>query len=421
MADTEFLDLSERETRGGPSPDDAPKRRAPQEPRRPRRAKKADRAEQHDGPAAAEDPDRAEREALEQAEAEAAQEAFTPTPAGWAARIAVPAFIVALIFALPAVVPFEFQADLISLAAIFACVGLSMNVLVGYLGQLSLGHQAFYGIGAFASALLTTDPRFGFPFVVGILAAALTGALSALLLGYVALRVKGLYLAIVTLAYGLLAEVSIFQIGILSQGIPADKPAGFASPRAYAYLCLLVLVMFFLFDWRLMKSKAGRAILAIRDDERVAASFGINVTNYKLLAFIISGTMAGIAGALFGHMLGFVSAENEFDLFLALTFVLMTVVGGLGNRVGVIVGATIFATLDELLDLLHTAVPFIPEPNPIYVPVIGAALLIVTLIKFPGGIGQQLQPIQGWVRGGRFDLHSIHDKGSTGGGMVGRP
>jgi branched-chain amino acid transport system permease protein len=411
MADTEFLDLSEQQESGTST--------EPPKKRRFGRGKQKDEGhvDHH-----AETPDVEESLALREAE-EAAKEAesFRPSPAGWAARIAVPAVVVAIIYALPAVVPFDFQADLISLAAIFGCVALSMNVLVGYLGQLSLGHQAFYGIGAFASAMITTDPRFGFPFAVGIAVAALTGALSALLIGYVALRVKGLYLAIVTLAYGLLAEVSIFQVGILSQGIPADKPVGFESPRMFAYLCLAAVTVFFIFDWRLLKSKAGRAILAIRDDERVAASFGINVTNYKLLAFIISGTMAGIAGGLFGHMLGFVSAENEFDLFLALTFVLMTVVGGLGNRVGVLIGATIFATLHELLELLHTALPFIPEPNPIWVPVIGAGLLIVTLIQFPGGIGQQLQPIQGWVRGGKFDIHSIHDKGSTGGGMVGRP
>jgi branched-chain amino acid transport system permease protein len=160
-----------------------------------------------------------------------------------------------------------------------------------------------------------------------------------------------------------------------------------------------------------MKSKAGRAILAIRDDERVAASFGINVTSYKLLAFMISGTMAGIAGALFGHLIGFGRLENEFDLFLALTFVLMTVVGGLGNRVGVT------HRRDDLRRPRRAGRargaaqrrPFLPEPNPIYVPVIGAALLMVTLIQFPGGIGQQLAPIQGWVRGGRFDIHAIKE------------
>jgi branched-chain amino acid transport system permease protein len=347
------------------------------------------------------------------------QDRFRPSALGWGMRIGFCAVIIGGIFALPVIVPFDFQADFISLAAIFGIVGLSMNVLVGYLGQLSLGHQAFYGVGAFASAIVAT--RMGLPFPLGLAAAAATGAISALLLGYVALRIRGLYLALVTLAYGLLAEVSIFQIGFLSQGIPADRPVGFESSRVYAYLCLGVLALVFLFDWRLLKSKAGRAILAIRDDERVAASFGINVTRYKLLAFGISGTMAGIAGALFGSMLGTVVAENEFNLFLALTFVLMTVVGGLGNRVGVLIGATIFALLDELLELLHQAIPLIPQPSPVDVPIIGAFLLIFTLIQFPGGIGQQISPIRNWVHGNRFDIHAMKEKTASGGGMVGRP
>lgn len=346
-------------------------------------------------------------------------EEFHPSAAGWAARVTVPALIVGLIFALPQILPFEYQADIVSLAAIYGCVALSMNVLVGYLGQLSLGHQAFFGVGAFASAVVAT--RWGYPFGLGLLAGAASGALTSLMLGAVALRIRGLYLAIVTLAYGLLAEVSLFQFGFLAQGVPADRPAIIDDPRRYAYLTLGTLVVLFLLDIRLVKSKAGRAIQAIRDDERVAQSFGINITRYKLLAFIISGTYAGLAGALFGHMLGYVSSENEFNLVLALTFVLMTVVGGLGNRVGVIMGAVVFATLDEILELLHAWVPFFPAVNPVVVPVIGAALLVITLIQFPGGIGQQIQPIQQWVRGGRFDIHAMHSYHGPGGGIVGRP
>lgn len=350
-----------------------------------------------------------------------AGEEFRPSPAGWAARLALPAALIAFVYTLPVLVPYDFQADLISLAAIFACVALSMNVLIGYLGQLSLGHQAFYGIGAFASALVVSHPALGLPFPVGLAAGLATGALSALLLGYVSLRVRGLYLAIVTLAYGLLAEVSIFQIGILSAGVPADRPAGFESGRAYAYICLVVLTVLYLFDWRLVASKAGRAMQAIRDDETVAQSFGINVTSYKLLGFIISGSMAGLAGALFAHANQFVTAAQEFDLRLALTFVLMTVVGGVGNRVGVIIGAVFFTVLADILDALRVVLPFLPESDPVFVPVIGAALLVVILISFPGGIGQLLAPLQDWVRGGRFDLHAFTRHTPPGGGGVGRP
>lgn len=349
----------------------------------------------------------------------AGEDNFRPSTGGWVARVTVPAVVVAVIFSLPMTLPYDYQADIVSLAAIYGCVGLSMNVLVGYLGQLSLGHQAFFGVGAFASAIIAT--RWGLPLPLGLLAGAASGALTSVLLGYVALRVRGLYLAIVTLAYGLLAEVSLFQFGFLAQGVPADRPTYLADGRVYAYVVLGCLALLFLLDIRFVKSKAGRAVMAIRDDERVAQSFGINVTRYKLLAFMVSGTYAGLAGALFGHMLGYVSSENEFNLVLALTFVLMTVVGGLGNRVGVLVGATIFATLDEILELLHAWIPFFPAVNPVVVPVIGAALLVVTLIQFPGGIGQQLQPIQRWVRGGRFDIHAMHEYQGSGGGIVGRP
>lgn len=362
----------------------------------------------------------------------AAPEEFNPSPAGWAARIAFTGVLLALVLALPVLVPFDFQAQLVALAAIYACVALSMNVLTGYLGQLSLGHQAFFGVGAFVSANFVTT--LGLPFPVAVVVAGATGAIAAVILGGVALRVRGLYLAIVTLAYGLLAENSIFLIRPLTgggAGVPADKPAGFAGDRAYAYLCLAVLALLFAFDWRLLKSKAGRAIQAIRDDERVAASFGINITGYKLLAFIISGTYAGLAGALFGHWLGNV-VSAPFNLQLALLFVLMTVIGGLGNRVGVIIGGAIFAVLDPLLNIVYGWIGnafgafgwniATGEVNPLLVPVIGAALLVVTLVQFPGGIGQQIAPIQNWVRGGRFDLHLMKEStGALGGGMVGRP
>ena len=355
---------------------------------------------------------------------------FRPSVGGWVARLIVAGALVAFVYALPAIVPFEFQADLVSTAAIFAIVGLSMNVLVGYLGQLSLGHQAFYGIGAFASGIVTTN--LNLPFAAGLAVAALTGAVTSLVLGSIALRVSGLYLAIVTLAYGILAQESIFKYGTLSAGVPADRPALLGSPVRYAYLCLLALTIIYLLDVAMLKSKAGRAMQAIRDDEKVAASFGINITVFKLLAFIVSGVVAGFAGGLFAHQLGQVDAAS-FDLRLGLTFVLMTVVGGLGNRTGVVMGSVLFAVLEPLLEFLwHNLLnpgllllPFInslPESvNPVLVPVIGAGLLVITLIQFPGGIGQQISPIQNWIRGGRFDIHSMHAKQGAGGGMVGRP
>ena len=357
---------------------------------------------------------------------------FRPSAGGWAARFAVAAAVVVFIFLLPLIVGDEAEANLIISAAIFACVALSMNMLTGYLGQLSLGHQAFFGIGAFVAATMVTVNEL--PFVAGIVIGGLSGAFASIVLGGVALRVRGLYLAIVTLAYGLLAENSLFLIRSLTgggAGLTATRPELFATNREYAYLCLIVLAVLFLFDWRLMKSKAGRAILAIRDDEKVAASFGINVTGYKLLAFVLSGTYAGLAGALFAFQIQNVNAA-PFNLALALTFVLMAVVGGLGNRVGVIIGGAFFAVIDTVLEKVHEYLIIKPLGwvgvelghgiDPTFAPVIGAALLVLTLIGHPGGIGQQIAPIQNWIRGGKFSLHSgKDDSAGKAGAAVGRP
>jgi branched-chain amino acid transport system permease protein len=358
---------------------------------------------------------------------------WQPSPGGRLSRILVGIALLIGVFVVPAVLEFPFQQDYVALAAIYACVALSVNVLTGYLGQLSLGHQAFFGIGAFVSANVVTELKL--PFVVGLVAAGLTGALSCLILGAVALRVRGLYLAIVTLAYGLLAESSLFLIRPLTgggAGVEAPRPELFADSRNYAWLCLGVLALLYLFDIRLLKSKAGRAILAIRDDERVAASFGINVTGYKLLAFVICGTYAGLAGALFAHWLTQV-VSVPFSLQLALTFVLMTVVGGLGSRIGVVIGGAFFALIDPLLEFFYVSVigriagifgaELGETVDPLLAPIIGALLLLITLIQYPGGIGQQVAPYRNWLVGGRFDFHAMKDSSAfkAGSGGVGRP
>ena len=352
------------------------------------------------------------------------QENFRPSAAGWAARFGVAGALIVAIYLLPILVTDEAAANLIVTAAIYACVALSMNMLTGYLGQLSLGHQAFVGIGAFVGASIVTNGKL--PFLVGLIAGGLSGAIAAVILGAVALRIRGLYLAIVTLAYGLLAENSLFLIRGLTgggAGVTADRPVGFTTNAKYAYICLIVLSLLFVFDWRVMKSKAGRAILAIRDDEKVAASFGINVTGFKLLAFVLSGIYAGLAGTLFGFQMQNVNAA-PFNLPLALLFVLMTVVGGLGNRVGVVIGGAFFAVIDTVLELVHKLIIKIAGwvnielghgLDPTLAPVIGAALLVLTLIGHPGGIGQQIAPIQNWVRGGRFSLHAGKEHAKEGG------
>lgn len=287
---------------------------------------------------------------------------WRPSPQGAAARIAVFLLLVVGAFAAPLLVP-DVQVDLVTNAFVFGIIALSMNVLIGYVGTVSLGHQAFVGVGAFTAGFVLTDMALPWPVAVG--AAIVLGAAQAALIGVVALRVQGFFFAIVTLAYGLFAKDVLFNISAITGGGAGQEAARPSFVEAapeytgpitgdvrYAWLVLVLLIVVWLFDWRLTSSRGGRAIQALRDDPRVAASWGINVNGYTLLAFTISGGIAGLAGALSASLFGFVSAES-FTLTTALIYVLMTTVGGVGSRPGVVIGGFVFAGLAPILTAMH--------------------------------------------------------------------
>jgi branched-chain amino acid transport system permease protein len=355
---------------------------------------------------------------------------FSPTRTGLWARVLASTAILAAILALP-VLSGDVQDHRIAKAAIYAIIGLSVNVITGHAGQISLGHQAFVGIGAFMSAFVISKLGGFFPsaknlvlpptvistsdFLFGVAAAGLIGAAMALVLGLAALRIRGLYLALITLAFGLMAENSIFNWRSFTgggAGLPAPRPVIFSSDHRYAYLCLAFVGLFLLIDWRLVKSRAGRAIVALRNDEVVASTLGVNVTRFKLLAFATGGLMAGMAGALFAHWNGAVQAL-DFVLQTALVWILMAVVGGLGSRAGVVIGSAFFALFDLVLgDLVGEFTLSIPLVGDVLVetvtPFLGALLLILTITLYPGGIGQQLLPLRRWLAGGLL-VEGRHD------------
>jgi len=351
---------------------------------------------------------------------------FRPGRRGWAARLLLWALLAWFVLAFPVNVlsPFELGvADVgaATEAVIFGIVALSLNILLGYAGQISLGHQAFVGIGAFTSAYVVVDLELSFWFALAI--ASGLGALQAALLGAVSLRLTGLYFALVTLAYGAFAQETLFGITALTGGEggkPAPRPHGFESEFRYYYLCLAFLAVVLFLDWRLTRSKAGRALAALRENPRVASSYGINVNAYILLAFAASGLVAGLAGALLAHH-DEVIVGGKFDFRLALLFVLMTVVGGLRSRSGVVIGAAFFALLhsEKLLEMIDTPLEALFDwnlthfiegtiglPAEFVALVVGPILLLLTITLYPGGIGQQIAPIREWMLGRRFDLHA---------------
>lgn len=346
---------------------------------------------------------------------------WTPDARGWAARVGVMAGLFLLIVWATVAVP-DYWADRIALATIYAIIGLSLNVVLGYTGQVSLGHHAFVGLAAFTSAYYVTEQAGCSPdvgceqsslgaFSIGVALAVLSGIVSAGLLGMVALRIKGLYLALITLTYGFVALNSIFEISFLTRGgagMPAARPSSFSSDQGYAFLCMGLLVLVIFIDWRFLASKVGRAVLAVKESEAVAATYAVNVTAYKVFAFMMSGAFAGLAGALFAHRRGIVVAV-DFTFSIALLWVLMVVVGGLGKRAGVVIGSAFFALFPFLITLIGPLDSFIHDtlqrdPEELTL-IIGPLLALITIIQFPGGIAEQLSPITRWLSGQRFTLH----------------
>jgi branched-chain amino acid transport system permease protein len=326
--------------------------------------------------------------------ARARPEPWQPSRAGAIARIAAIGAAIGAALAVPLLVS-PVTLNVVATAVVYAIVALSLNVLIGYTGQVSLGHSAFLGVGAFSAGYALTE--LALPWLFAALVAVLVGGVQALLLGGVALRVKGLYLALVTLAYGLFASRVLFGIEPLTgggAGQMADRPAFATGDLAYVYLCFAGLALVWVLDWRMTASKAGRAVRALRDSEKVAASWGINVTGYKLLAFVFSGAVAGLAGALFASVEQIVSPIT-FDFRLSLLFLIIVVVGGIGSRIGVVLGTVLIYPMANVLDFAAERLSWFPVDGTA-AQVISAALLLVVLIRYPGGIAQLLDPVIRW-------------------------
>lgn len=261
-----------------------------------------------------------------------------------------------------------------------AIVGLSMNVLVGYAGQISLAHAVLFGTGGYAIGHLTSS--LGLPWLVAIPLSGLITAVVALLIGFPALRVRGLNLAILTLGFQFVMQRTVFHtesIGGGAAGVKVARPRlfglGTQATTDFLWVIIAGLVLIWMIDRGLTRSRAGRAFFAIRQDEQVAASVGIPVARYKLLAFAISGFYAGIAGGLFGTLVETVVAE-PFDYPFSFEFLVFAVLGGLGSRPGTAIGAA--------FPVLYRSLLTIPSG-----PALGGLLLVVTLLRYPGGIAAQ--------------------------------
>jgi branched-chain amino acid transport system permease protein len=240
------------------------------------------------------------------------------------------------------------------MAAIFGVLALSLNLLLGYTGQLSLGHAGFFGIGAYTSALLTL--KLDWPFWPALAAAMSLTAAAGWLIGRLSLKLRGAYFVLVTISFaGVVSLVSVNWIELTNgplglPGVPAPELLGWSlrTKTAYYYLVLTALALSYLVCARLVRSRIGRAMVALRENEPLAESIGVEVTHYLVLAAVVSAAMAGLGGSLYAHYTRFVSPE-VFLFTYTVTMVVMVVAGGKGTLAGPIVGAVLFTTLPETL------------------------------------------------------------------------
>ena len=246
----------------------------------------------------------------------------------------------------------------LALALIYGLMGLSVVMVTGFVGQLSLMPATFVGVGAFASAGLVA--RAATPFWGAAPLAALIAVPVALVIGMVALRLRGLYLAIMTLVFADVADQFLFrQDWFTGQGgsTPAPRPhlfhwVDFQSDKSYYVLVVVVASAFLLFAWNFSRSRSARAMFAVRDNESTASAMGINVAKYKLMAFALHGFIAGAAGALYAHWAQNVSAGGErpaFGLEISLAIVFLTILGGVRSIWGPFIGGTIWVVLTKRL------------------------------------------------------------------------
>lgn len=270
--------------------------------------------------------------------------------------------------------------------AIFGLVALGLNVLFGYAGQISLGHAGFLCIGAYATA---TFSALGVPIPLGLAGAGVITAIGGLLMGFPAIRLSGLHLAIATLGFGVVVERVFLSWESFTgggAGLKVARPS--VGPwlvntnvRLY-YLVMGTVVLLTLVARSLLHQKIGRAFQAIRESEIAASALGIDIVRTKLLAFVMSAFYTGVAGGLFAHLIQFLSVQT-FNLSLSISFLIMVIIGGLGSLAGSFIGAAFVMVLPELL-----------RPIKNYQALVFGTMALATILFVPGGIFEGLRRVR---------------------------
>jgi branched-chain amino acid transport system permease protein len=291
--------------------------------------------------------------------------------------------VVAALIVLPWVEPDKFALHILSLIAIASIAAMGLQVLLGYSGQLSIGQAAFYGIGAYTSALLTA--RLGVPFPLALIGAGVAAAIASLLMVPIT-RLTGAYLAVATLGFSIIVFLFIQNEEWLTGGsygfigIPRAELFGYAlrDPMWSYYLNVGVAAIVYFTFARIEGSRFGRAINAIRQDADAARASGIRVTLLKSECFVIAAFVAGLAGSLYAHEVRYL-APNDFTFWKSIEMLIMVVIGGVGSLAGAILGAAVVVGLPEYLRAIGD-----------YRMLVFGAILIATMLFGEGGLAALL-------------------------------
>jgi len=272
-----------------------------------------------------------------------------------------------------------YKLGILNLIGLYVIVVLGLNLFIGFAGQISLGHAAFFGLGAYGSAILTAT--YGFPAWPAMMLTAAAMALVALVLGVPTLRLTGHYLAMATLGFNYVVDSIFIQWDTLTggpsglSGVPPLSIGGltFDSDLKFHYLVWTFALVALTLCLNLIRSGVGRGLAALAADEVAAATLGVDVRRQKIGVFILSAVFASVAGSLYAHYFGYVNPD-AFSIFKSLDLVIMVVVGGLGSVWGTLFGAAFITILPHFLGFLET-----------YTDIIHGVILVVILLFLPQG------------------------------------
>jgi branched-chain amino acid transport system permease protein len=306
----------------------------------------------------------------------------------------------------PHVVGGTYIMRVVSLAGVYAILALGLNLFFGYCGQVSFGHAGFFAIGAYVAAFLSM--RVGAPFYVSVPIAVVVTAVVAAGVGLPLMRIRGHYLALATLSFGEVVYLTLQRwISVTGgeNGLDVPEPVAFGfslDGTGFYYIILVAVVVCFFGCQAIVRSRIGRAMIAIGQDETGARSMGINATKYKTISFMMAGLLAGLAGALFAFSNRWISPEN-FSVNISILALVMIVIGGLSSNVGSIIGAVFVVVVPELLRAVIGPYASIEM-------LLWGLLIVLSLYYMPGGIAGIFTPK---AKSRRFGKPAERDKKSV--------